>query len=132
MVRINYKKHRKAVERFYTDRCTVYRYKKRKKPGSGKTIQELVTFIENQPCRISQKALGTNGQTDAQNNIAYETKLFIAPEVEIKQGDMLEVTRGRITKNGWDPVEETRKYHSGEPFPYPTHQEISIQRKEWA
>ncbi|GJM73001.1 hypothetical protein HMSSN036_52170 [Paenibacillus macerans] len=91
-----------------------------------------VPVYSDQACRISQKALGRNGQTEAQNDIAYETKLFIAPELEIKQGDMLEVTRGRITAAGWEPIAATRKYTSGEPFIYPTHQEVSLERKEWA
>jgi hypothetical protein len=101
---------------------TIYRYEKVKDPVTKETKLVPVPFVTDQPCRISQKALGQNGQTEAQNDIVYETKLFIAPEVEIEQGDMLEVTRGEVT----------RKYTAGEPFPYSTHQEISIQRKEWA
>lgn len=79
----------------------------------------LAPIYTDQACRISQKALGTNGQSEAQNDIRYETKLFIAPELEIKQGDEVIVTRGTVT----------RKYQAGEPFPYPSHQEVSLQRK---
>lgn len=119
---INYRRHRREIERLYEDACTIYRYEKTTDPDTGETVQTLVAFYTDQPCRISQKALGTNGQTEAQNNISYETKLFIAPDLEIRQGDMIEVTRGIVT----------RKYEAGEPFLYPSHQEISIQRKEWA
>ncbi|MBE6787762.1 MAG: ABC transporter ATP-binding protein, partial [Ruminococcaceae bacterium] len=46
--------------------------------------------------------------------------LFIAPELEIKQGDVVEVTHfGR-----------THKYIAGEPFVYSTHQEILLDREE--
>ncbi|MNW55131.1 hypothetical protein D3C74_327770 [compost metagenome] len=76
----------------------------------------------DQPCRISQKALGTNGQTESTNNITYETKLFISPDIEVKQGDLIEVTRGS----------QLRSYTAGEPFPYPSHQEIILQRKDKA
>lgn len=119
---INYKRHRREIERLYEDACTIYRYQDTTDPDTGETVQKPVAVYLDQPCRLSQKALGTNGQTDAQNDIRYETKLFIAPEIEIKQGDMIEVTRGTVT----------RKYEAGEPFLYPSHQEVSIQRKEWA
>lgn len=115
-------RHRRAIEKLYTDRCTIYKYKMVWDPERGEDVKRLVPIVVGQPCRISQRALGVNGQTEAQNNIQYETKLFIAPEFEIEQGNFLEVTRDSVT----------RKYHAGEPFPYPTHQEVSIQRREWA
>lgn len=122
MGRINYKRHRREIERLYEDKCTIYRYEKVTDPETEETTLKPVSVYSDQPCRISQKTLGTNSQTEAQNDIRYETKLFVAPELIIKQGDMLEVTRRTIT----------RKYEAGEPFPYQSHQEVSIQRKEWA
>jgi len=121
MGRINYARHRRVLERMYEDSATIKRYVEVEKPW-GETKLEEVIVSEGQPCRVSQKALGPNGQTEAQNNISYETKLFIAPEVDIKQGDVIEVARGDVT----------RSYTAGEPFPYPTHQEISLQRKDYA
>lgn len=119
---MNLESHRRAIERLYTDRCTIYRHQQVKDPVTKETRLELQPVYEDQPCRISQRTLGQNNQTEAQNEIRYETKMFIAPELDIRQGDLLEVTRGTVT----------RKYTAGEPFPYPTHQEVSIQRKEWA
>lgn len=129
---INFTDYRAAIETTYTDRATIYRYKEVEDPNSKTTKLAPVPVYSDQPCRISQKALGRNGQTEAQNDILYETKLFIAPEAEILQGDMLEVTRGRMTAAGWEPIAATRKYTAGEPFIYPTHQEVSLERKEWA
>ncbi|MNI47652.1 hypothetical protein D3C73_1021830 [compost metagenome] len=117
---MNIRRYRLAIERTYTDRMTVQRVEKVK--VNGETKQQLVTVFEQQPCRISQKTLSANGQTESVNKIAYETKLFTSPELEIKQGDTLTVTRGNIT----------RKYTAGEPFPYESHQEISIQREDKA
>jgi hypothetical protein len=119
---MNIEHHRRAIERMYTDRANVYRYVQVKDPVTKETKQILQSIYSEQPCHISQRALAANNQTDAQNEIQYETKLFIAPELDIRQGDLLEVTRGTVT----------RRYTSGEPFLYPTHQEISLQRKEWA
>jgi hypothetical protein len=115
-------RHRRAIERMYTDRATIFRYQQVKDPVTKETKLVMQPVYADQPCRISQRALATNGQTEAQNEIRYETKLFIAPELGIRQGDMLEVTRGTMT----------RQYTAGEPFLYSTHQEVSLQREEWA
>ncbi len=114
---MNIRRYRLALERTYTDRVTVQRVEKVK--VNGETKQRTVVVYTDQPCRISQKTLGTNDQTESVNHIAYETKLFAAPELEIKQGDTLTVTRGQLT----------RTYTAGEPFMHESHQEISIQRK---
>jgi len=119
----NYARHRRSIERLYDDRVTIRRFVEIEKP-SGETAlsKEPVPIYEEQPCRISQKSLAVNGQTEAQNNISYETKLFISPDVEIRQGDQILVSRQGVV----------RTYTAGEPFLYPTHQEISLQRKEHA
>ncbi|WP_129600463.1 DUF6093 family protein [Anaerophilus nitritogenes] len=114
--------HRKAIESLYLDKCTISRLGKTEDPDTRETIQGYNTIYENQPCRISQKSLAVNTQTEAENKIMYETKLFISPEIEIKQGDRLIVSRNNLS----------RKYTAGEPFIYSSHQEVSIQRKEWA
>ncbi|MEG6521133.1 ABC transporter ATP-binding protein [Desulfotomaculum sp. 1211_IL3151] len=114
---INYTRHRRAIEKLYDSLATISRYRKGKKP-SGETAQVLQLLHKDIPCRISQKALGSNGQTEAQNEIQYETKLFLAPEVEICQGNAIVVTRAGVA----------RTYTAGEPFLYPTHQEVSLQR----
>ncbi|RAP29152.1 hypothetical protein C2W64_04099 [Brevibacillus laterosporus] len=118
---MNYDKHRLAIERMYEDKATIKRtIQKEEEWGETTTVVEEV-YVD-QPCRISQKALATNGQTVTVNQVVYETKLFISPDIVILQGDEIEVTGRGVT----------RTYIAGEPFPYPTHQEISIQRKEKA
>lgn len=118
---INYTKHRKAIEKLYDAACTITRYKKEKDPATKETklVPEETPVCVEQPCRISQKSLATNGQTEAQNSIRYEIRLFTAPEIEIRQGDEISVTRYGINSH----------YQAGEPFSYPTHQEVSLQRK---
>lgn len=118
---VNYAAHRRIIERLYEDRCTITRVSEVKMPwGETKFERQRQVIAENVPCRISQKALGTNNQSETINVIAYETKLFIAPDIEIRQGDEIEVTRGSVT----------RKYTAGEPFVYPSHQEVNLQRRE--
>lgn len=115
---INYRRHRRAIERLYEDICAVSRMVDVKKP-SGETRQELQPVYTDQKCRLTQKTLASNHQTESTNNILYETKLFIAPELEINQGDTMAVTHcGR-----------TLKFTAGEPFVYGSHQEISLQKE---
>ncbi|SEG70265.1 ABC transporter ATP-binding protein [Paenibacillus sp. UNC499MF] len=115
---IDYDKYRRAIEQHYTDRCTISRVIELEKP-SGETVQDFSPAYLDQPCQLSQKALAVNDQTEAQNNIAYETKLFIAPELTILQGDEVTVKH----------VERELTFVAGEPYLYPTHQEVVLQRK---
>lgn len=119
---IPYHAHRQAIEQLYEDRATIKRYMEYEDPITKETKHGLQTIYEHKPCRISQRALGTNNQTETVNQIAYETKLFISPDLEIRQGDVIEVKRGTVT----------RTYTTGEPFLYPTHQEVSLQREDEA
>jgi len=130
---INYAKHRAAIELLYDDRATISRYVQADDPITKKTKQTFQVVHTDVPCRLSQTGLARNGQTEAQNNIASESKLFLAPEIEIKQGDELIVARGRMTESGWEPIAAPCRYQAGEPFPpYQTHQEVSLQRKDKA
>lgn len=117
---INYKRYRKVIEKTYEDVATISRNTKVK--VEGETRFELKVIFEDQPCRLSQKALGGNNQSDAQNDIIYETKLFISPDLEILQGDEIVVIKGTMK----------RRYTAGEPFLYGSHQEVTLSRKEYA
>lgn len=117
---MNLRRYRKAVERNYTDRLTLERPVQGKKAnGVTRANEEWQVLYENVPCRISQKALSSNRQTDTTNDIDYEIKLFIAPETDIRQGDRCTVNRDGVL----------RVLIAGEPFPYPSHLEVSMQRE---
>lgn len=119
---MNIRRYRKQIERTYTDRVTVQRLVDVKLP-TGKTEQRPGMVYDDERCRLSQTGLARNNQTEAENQIEYDAKLFIAPEVEILQGDEMKVTR------------RGRDYHfiAGEPFPpYETHQEVNLSRKDRA
>lgn len=115
------RRQRRAIEKLYTDRFTVNRMVEVTMPW-GETRHERQVVYQDQPCRISQRALGTNNQGEPTNEIVYETKLFCSPSLRIQQGDEITVTR----------TGETRTYTAGEPFLYLTHQEVSLQRRERA
>lgn len=111
---------RKMLEKTYYDTVNVYKNIKVKENGKTKHSRELV--YENQKCAISKNNLATNNQSDSVNNINYTVTLFIAPEVEIKQGYLLEVKH----------MGQTQKYVAGEPFIYVTHQEVILLREDRA
>jgi hypothetical protein len=114
-----YRAHRMVIERLYEDRASISRYGEYTDPHTTETKLGLFSVYENVPCRLSRLGMGTNRQTETVNEIAYETKLFIAPEYDVKQGDVIEVTRGTVK----------RVYKAGEPVVYSTHQEVSLQRE---
>ncbi|MFS1514562.1 ABC transporter ATP-binding protein [Chengkuizengella sp. SCS-71B] len=108
-----YSKHRKALEKLYEDRATIQRYLEDEEPDN---------IYKNEPCKLSKLSLGRNDQTEVQNNIQYQMKLFISPDLEILHGDEIIVTRYGRTLN----------YTAGEPFIYSSHQEVSLERKGYA
>lgn len=128
---INYARHRRALERLYTDRATIERQQEVVKPNKA-TINEPVIAYADQPCRISQTGLPRDGQTEAQNDVDYLAKLFVSPDIEILQGDTITVQRGYLSEGQWTPLGAARSYQAGEPFLYPTHQEISLHREDYA
>lgn len=118
-----YAQHRRMVERFYEDRATIRRFAEEETPwGETRLIEKVVH--QDVPCRLSYRAIGVSVsyQTESVNRIEYETKLFVAPEVDVRAGDVIAVTKAGVT----------REYVAGEPFVYATHQEVILTRKEKA
>lgn len=112
---------RKAIESTYTGLCTIVEYQE--VVVDYETRTEEITVIENQPCKLSKKAISSANQSEVINTIVYSPQLFIAPEVEIKPGSIIIVTQNGVT----------RKFErSGEPFVYDTHQELILQRVDKA
>lgn len=116
---------RKAIESLYDCTCNIYRYEKYKDPVTKETKTGInpIPKHEKQSCKVSKQSLSKNNQSDTTNNINYELKLFIAPELDIRQGDTIEV----INKLGI-----TTKYKAGEGFPYSTHQEVILNKEDKA
>ncbi|BDR66977.1 phage protein [Clostridium tetani] len=115
-----FKQARKAVESIYDCTCNIN--------GGKEKVKDLVTKetkivpkikYKDIPCRVSKQSLSKNNQTDTVNQIVYELKLFIAPEINIKQGDEIEVT---------NRFGDKESYKAGEGFPYNTHQEVILSK----
>ncbi|WML35351.1 hypothetical protein [Clostridium sp. OS1-26] len=115
-----FKQARKAIESLYDCTCNISRYDKAKDSITKETKSKLALKYKDVQCRVSKQSLSKNNQTDIVNQVAYELKLFIAPELEIHQGDEIEVTTRELKV----------KYIAGEPFKYSSHQEIILLNKD--
>lgn len=78
-----------------------------------------VVVQEDIPCKLSKKDLdkGSDIKEDV-NPINEAFMIFCAPDVAVKAGNLLEI----------DGI----KYRAGNPFKYPTHQEIHVARSDLA
>ena len=107
---------REAIQSLWTGLCRVFGFEE-SEDKYGVTIHTEVTLLENLPCRLSFKNIS---QTDQSGSFAATNqigKLFIAPEVYVPPGSIIEVTQNSVT----------RKYkHSGISAIYTNHQEIIL------
>ena len=116
-------KARKAIESLYDGRCTITEHQKVKKENMSTGFQDVVVH-ENIPCRMSFKTINNANQTDTTASIVQVTKVFLAPEIQVRAGSKLTITQNGVT---------TDYKSSGEPAFYSTHQEIIIELfKGWA
>lgn len=119
-----FKQARKAIEMLYDCKCTITGGKEKvKDPITKETKLVTKTKYKDIKCKTSKQSLSKNTQTDTVNQIIYELKLFICPELEINQGDSIEVTN----KFGDKDI-----YKAGEGFKYNTHQEVIISKEDKA
>lgn len=114
---------RAALEMTYEGLCTIAGIQPVKDPLTKITSQVRVVLLADQPCALSQVALPAAERTDTSANIAYEAKLFIAPEIIIPPGSRVTVLQDGMTFHG---------EQSGKPFKYPTHQEVLLKEVDRA
>lgn len=108
---------RAAIESQYNGICSVIQFTDVTDPVTKLTRKKETVVIENQPCQLSFESLKTAQQTDSAAGISQIVKLFIAPELDIKEGSKITVTQ--YGKNYEYQV-------SGVPAVYFSHQEILL------
>ncbi|AIQ45615.1 hypothetical protein R70723_06685 [Paenibacillus sp. FSL R7-0273] len=108
---------RAALESTYEGLATVMEQRDVKDPVTGKTRQQPVVVLADEPCALSQSSLLAATQTVAANQISYDAKLFISPDVLIQPGSRITVTQNGMVFQG---------EQAGQPFRYATHQEIKL------
>ena len=108
---------RAALERFYSDTCTVYVQQEAESDDCLTRFESKVLYAD-QPCRLSFSS-STTASGDIVAAVSQSVKLFISPEL-----DCIDVLR---------PGEIPRSFHyksSGPAAVYPTHQEIPLELAE--
>lgn len=117
-------KARKAIESMYDGTCTIIEHQKVKLPNKSTGFKDIVV-LEDIPCRLSFKTITNTNQTETGvSAVVQVTKVFIAPEIQVKPGSKLTITQNNVT---------TEYKSSGQPAIYTTHQEIELELFErWA
>jgi hypothetical protein len=117
-------KIRKIIESMYDGTCTITEHQKVKKENKSTGFQDVVV-LESEPCRLSFKTISNTNHTDtAASAVTQITKVFLAPEIQVKPGSKLTITQNGVTNE---------YKSSGEPAIYSTHQEIILELfKGWA
>lgn len=112
-----YDTHREFIEKMYQGKCTIIEYKKVKNGSITQNIKKIVA--KDIPCNLGKSSNSPSVQTDSVSKIDYNTTLFINPEIRINAGSTLIISQYGVN----------RVYQqAGEPFVYPTHQEVSLKR----
>ena len=117
---MDFTRARKYIERLYFDTCNIYEYQDVVNPDDYTTSTEEVLVHENVPCKISYTSTShtRDGLADSQYQI---TKLLINPDIEIKSGSRIVVTRTGAS---------TAYKNSGASARYINHQEIDLLLEE--
>ena len=108
---------RKAIEAMYKDTCDVIEHQKVTDPVTKKTGFADATVLMEQPCRLSYKSVTPTGDGNTAS-VSQEIKLFISPDVIIKEGSKIIVTHKGVAEAF------TR---SSKAAVYDTHQEITLE-----
>ena len=103
------------LESTYFDRCTIKRKEKIKNPNTGVTETVEKIIAENVKCALSKKDVQTMS-SDGVGKLAFSHLLFLNPNIDIQEGDIVEVTvMGKISI-----------YLASKPFYYSSHTEVIV------
>ena len=109
------------LESTYFDRCTIKRKEKIKNTDTGVTETKEIIIAEDVKCALSKKDIQTMN-VDGIGALAFSHLLFLNPNINLQEGDAVEVTSmGKISI-----------YLASKPFYYSSHSETLLSYKERA
>lgn len=118
---MNLKFARKDIEKLYIDTCSVIEYRNAVDPDTHITTPNVEVLVhENVPCKITHKTVSYS-EAGISSVVTLISKLIINPEIVIKPGSKILVTRDGIT---------TAYKNSGVPARYINHQEIMLELED--
>ena len=107
------------LESTYFDKCTIKRKEKIKNANTGVTETKEIIIAEDVKCALSKKDIQVMN-VDGIGSLAFSHLLFLNPNVDIQEGDAVEVTSmGKIST-----------YLASKPFYYPSHSQTLLSYKE--
>ena len=110
-------KVRKILEQRYDGLCDITERQKFTRPNKTTGFKE-VKVVEEQPCRLSFSTISSTSATGNIAGVSQTIKLFLAPEINVKEGSKITVTQNGVTRD---------YKRSGTPAVYSTHQEIVLE-----
>ena len=110
------------LESTYFDKCTIKRKVKAKNENTGVTETVEKIIIENTKCALSTEGRRNVVTIDGVGKVLEIHKLFLNPNINLQEGDTVEVTTmGKISI-----------YLASKPFYYSSHSETLLSYKERA
>ena len=117
------KQARKHIESLYFDTCNIIERQRVKDADTCITSWEEITVFKNVPCKLSNETVKATGE-GVSSSLILSVKLILSPDLDIKAGSKIEVTRNGKT---------TIYKNSGEPARHFNHQEIILELwDDWA
>lgn len=113
-------KESEVLAQTYFDKCTIKRKEKVKNELTGVTESTLALVYENIKCAVS-KSDNQLMTVDGVGKLSYSHKLFTFPNINILEGDIIEVTSMGIVA----------EYIASKSFIYPSHSETLVTFKEY-
>lgn len=108
---------RPHIERMYRGTLTIHEWTLVTDPETHISSEVETIIVENQPCLLSNTSTAPTTSTEGVPSVTKSTKIFVAPDIPIREGSKLVVTQDGVT-NTYE--------RSGIPSVYPTHQEITV------
>ena len=110
------------LESTYFDKCTIKRKEKIKNPDTGVTETKEVIIAEDAKCALSTHNNDNAILVDGVGKVVQIHKLFLNPNINLQEGDIVEVSSmGKISN-----------YLASKPFYYSSHSETLLSYKERA
>ena len=109
------------LESTYFDKCTIKRKEKIKNPNTGVTETEEVIIAEDVKCALSKKDIQSMN-SDGVGNLVFSHLLFLNPNINLQEGDTVEVTSMGIKSI----------YLASKPFYYSSHSQTLLTYKDRA
>ena len=108
------------LESTYFDKCTIKRKEKIKNTDTGVTETKEVIIAEDVKCALSTHNNDNAILVDGVGKVVQIHKLFLNPNINLQEGDAVEVSSmGKISN-----------YLASKPFYYPSHSETLLSYKE--